>query len=51
MNRFFLLLIIAAGLTVITPSLIYGQQVQNNTTTAQNLTATTQGFGGPPLAH
>jgi hypothetical protein len=47
-NGFFLLLIIAAGLTAITPSLIYGQLAQNNTTTAQNVTATTQGFGGPP---
>ncbi len=47
-SRFFPLLIIAAGLIVITPSLIYGQQVQNNTTTAQNFTTTTQGFGGPP---
>ena len=52
-NGFFPLLIIAAGLAVITPSLIYGRKRrtirQNNTTTAQNFTATTQGFGGPPF--
>ncbi len=46
-NGFFQLLIIGAGLTVITPSLIYGQLAQNNTTTAQNFTATTQGLAVP----
>ena len=46
--QFFLLLAIVAGLSVITSSLIYGQQAQNNTATDQNFRAVTQGFGGPP---
>jgi hypothetical protein len=40
-------LIIIAGLVTVAPSMIYGQQAQDNNTT-QNSTATTQGFGGPP---
>ena len=41
-------LTIITGLTAFTPSMIYGQQAQNNTATTQNSTATTQSFGGPP---
>jgi hypothetical protein len=47
-HGFFALLIIAAGLIAVTPTVIYGQQIQNSTAAAQNTTATTQGFGGPP---
>jgi Protein of unknown function (DUF1264) len=39
---------IVGALTATAPSATYSQQPQNSTAAAQNTTATTEGFGGPP---